>query len=554
MMNRLSILSSFCKVTCILGTIVWLFLPNVATAHFPWLVVKKRATDSPEVHCFFSESTVDSSAEFLKYVEDANVWMMRRDGTKAKMVLKEKDDVLRKSLSGAEAESVLLLEKQFGILERGDAKFLLKYYAKTGPSLRHSCWRVVPTGQALKLDAVPSWQGEKIQVRVTFQQKPVANAEVTLVRDGEELEGQLVTDAAGLAVHSISKEPVDAFRVKWVEKKAGKLDGRPYSEVRHFTTVTFPRASYELLTTSNRYPPLPEPVTSFGAAFQGNTLYFYGGHTGDAHTYARELQSRTLWALDLKQPKPTWKSVVKGPHLQGLALITDGKTLYRLGGFTAKNNAEEKQDLWSQADCASFLPGGENWSDLPALPEPRSSFDACILDNKIYVIGGWALRGKASSIWHKTAWQLDLKDSEPAWKPLPAPAFQRRALAVAAHRGKVYVIGGMEREGGPTTRTAVYDPTKKKWTNGPRLVGHALTGFGSSAYEVNGKLVVSTYGGTVQELAADGKRWLVRGNLANERFFHRMLPISKAEVVLLGGASMEVGKFEEVELLNLGKN
>ena len=112
----------------------------------------------------------------------------------------------------------------------------------------------------------------------------------------------------------------------------------------------------------------------------------------------------------------------------------------------------------------------------------------------------------------------------------------------------------MQREGGPTTRTAVYDPTKKKWTNGPRLVGHALTGFGSSAYEVNGKLVVSTYGGTVQELAADGKRWLVRGNLANERFFHRMLPISKAEVVLLGGASMEVGKFEEVELLNLGKN
>ena len=33
-----------------------------------------------------------------------------------------------------------------------------------------------------------------------------------------------------------------------------------------------------------------------------------------------------------------------------------------------------------------------------------------------------------------------------------------------------------------------------------------------------------------------------------------MLPISKAEVVLLGGASMEVSKFEKVELLNLGKN
>ena len=553
MVNRLSILAPSCKASCLLGILIGLFVPGVATAHFPWLVVGQRDTDSPEVRCFFSESSVDSAAEFLKYVQDAEVWMMHRDGTKTKMALKEKGNVLSKSLSGAETESILLLKKQFGILERGDVKFLLKYYAKTGPSLKHSGWRGVPTGQVLQLDAVPSWEGGKIQLRVTFQQKPAANAEVTLVRGGEELDGPLVTDAAGLVVHSVSKDPIDAFRVKWVEKKPGKLDGQPYSEVRHFTTVTFPRASYELLPTSNRYPPLPKPVTSFGAAFQGNTLYFYGGHTGDSHTYAREMQSRTLWALDLKQPKPGWRSILKGPHLQGLALVTDGKALYRLGGFTARNDAEEKQDLWSQAECASFLPGSEKWSDLPALPEPRSSFDACILDNKIYVIGGWALRGKSPSTWHETAWELDLKDPQRSWKPLAAPPFQRRALAVAAHQGKVYAIGGMQKAGGPTTRVAVYDPTKKKWSSGPRLVGHSLTGFGASAYEVNGRLIVSTYGGTVQELAADGGRWLVRGNLANERFFHRMLPISKSEVVLLGGASMEVGKFEEVELLNLGK-
>ena len=554
MVNRFSVLPLSCKAGCLLGIVFGLFMPGLATAHFPWLVVGHRDTDTPEVRCFFSESSVESAAEFLKYVQDAKVWMMRRDGTKTKLLLKKKGDVLRKPLTGAESESILLLEKQFGILERGGVNFLLKYYAKTGPSLRHSGWRAVPTSRVLKLDVVPSWERGKIQVRVTFQQKPAANAEVTLVRGGEELDGPLVTDAAGLLVHSVSKNPVDALRVKWVEKNPGKLDGQTYSEVRHFTTVTFPRASYELLPTSNRFPRLPEPVTSFGAAIQGNTLYFYGGHTGDAHTYAREMQSQTLWALDLKQPKPVWRPILKGPHLQGLALVTDGKALYRLGGFTAKNNAEEKQNLWSQAKCASFLPGSGNWSDLPDLPEPRSSFDACILDNKIYVIGGWALRGKSPSIWHETAWKLDLKDPQRSWKPLAAPPFQRRALAVAAHRGKVYAIGGMQRVGGPTTRVAVYDPSKNKWSSGPRLVGHSLTGFGASAHGVNRKLVVSTYGGTVQELASDGRRWLVRGNLANERFFHRMLPISQAEVVLLGGASMEVGKFEEVELLDLGKN
>jgi N-acetylneuraminic acid mutarotase len=301
-----------------------------------------------------------------------------------------------------------------------------------------------------------------------------------------------------------------------------------------------------------KYPALPEKVTSFGAAILDGRLYIYGGHTGRAHAYDRDAQGCTLRRLDLRNPK-AWETMVEGPGLQGLALVADGAKLYRLGGFTAKNQKGEDQDLWSQADVASYDPDQNRWLDLSPMPEPRSSFDAAVLDHKIYAVGGWKLAGDADEQWHTKAWVLDVSAGNPQWQPIPDPPFQRRALAVAAFDGKVFVIGGMPREGEPSKRVDIYDPQTQQWSQGPTLQGEAMDGFGPAAFATGGRLYVSTYGGLLQRLADDGQSWQTVARLERARFFHRMLPLSDTQLILVGGASMEAGKFDQIDVVDVAQ-
>jgi N-acetylneuraminic acid mutarotase len=305
-------------------------------------------------------------------------------------------------------------------------------------------------------------------------------------------------------------------------------------------------------TSSVNYPPIPEKVTSFGAAVLDGQLYIYGGHTGGAHAYDKNSQANTLRRLDLGKPK-AWQALAQGPGLQGLALVACNGKLYRVGGFTAKNEKGDDHDLWSQAGVACYDPATNQWTDLSPLPEPRSSFDSAVLDKKIYVIGGWKLAGDEEEHWHKSACVLDLSAATPQWQKIPEPPFQRRALAVAAFDGKIYVIGGMQQEGGPTKQVDIFDPQTGKWSQGPSLHGERMDGFGPSAFATGGRLYVSTYSGSLQQLAKDGQSWEIVRDLERARFFHRMLPLSDSQLISVGGANMESGKYDQVDVIDLSR-
>ena len=299
-------------------------------------------------------------------------------------------------------------------------------------------------------------------------------------------------------------------------------------------------------------PDLPEELTSFGASVLGGKVYVYGGHTGEAHSYSTAEQSNRLWCLNTQNPKSGWQQISTGPRLQGLGLVAWNGKLIRIGGFTAMNEEGEDHDLQSQALVAAFDIATKTWSDLPALPEPRSSLDAAVLGDFVYVIGGWQLSGESSdSQWHSTAWRLNLADEHAKWESIANPPFRRRAVSVAAHDGKLFVIGGMQQKGGPTTRTAVYDPGKDQWSDGPELPGRGMAGFGSASFECDGRLFVSSLGGFVYQLSEDGQEWLAVAEMEPARFFHRMLPVNESRMLLLGGANMEIGKFTNIEAVEI---
>ena len=296
-------------------------------------------------------------------------------------------------------------------------------------------------------------------------------------------------------------------------------------------------------------PPLEKSVTSFGAAIVGESLYVYGGHYGEAHHYSNTSQSNELLRLNLKKPAG-WEAIATGPRLQGLAMVAHDGKLYRVGGFTAHNEEGEEHDLRSTADFARFDPETGKWEDLSPLPAPRSSHDAVVIGDMLYVVGGWAL-GEGDQQWHDTALVVDLSQPQLQWKELPQPPFKRRALSTGAVEGKLYAIGGMQEEGGPTTRVDMFDPATGKWSEGPSLPGKPMEGFGSSAFEADGKLFVSTIEGNLYRLSADAKTWEADRKLETARFFHRMLPVGEHQLLFVGGANMSIGKFDHLEVIDI---
>lgn len=303
--------------------------------------------------------------------------------------------------------------------------------------------------------------------------------------------------------------------------------------------------------TTAEFPDLPMPLTSFGAARTPDAIYVYGGHTGSAHSYSSAEQSNQLLRLKLDQLEAGWQEIAEGPRLQGLAMVAHGNRVIRLGGFTARNDRDQEQDLHSRSSVALYDPASGAWSELPDLPEPRSSFDAAILGSRIYVVGGWQLDDPHDAQWHQTAWVLDLDAPSAAWEALPEPPLVRRALAVVGHDEKLYVIGGMQRDGGPTTATAVYDPASSRWSEGPSLPGPPMNGFGAAAASVGGKLIVSTIEGDLLQLADDADSWRKIGQSRDAKFFHELVPLDEHHLLSIGGANMETGKFRQLEVIDL---
>lgn len=513
-------------------------------AHFLWLV-----TEGDKVHVYFSEMAKPDDPSLLDRVTAAKVWAQVRDGRKTKTTdieIKKGEESLVGTLP--EDATVCGLTHNYGLLTRGDVSFLLKYSAKIYTSPMPADWKSTNDAERLPLEVTPKMAGQKLQLLVTWKGKPLAGSAIQVEAEGmDKFEG--TTNAEGL----VECEPVSgvlSVRAKHQEEIMGELDGKAYSSVRHYSTLTLNYAKPAVTASTTTWPVLPKAITSFGGAVIGDHLYVYGGQAGGAHQYSSEEQSGDFRRLSLNGENAAWENLPGGPKLTGLALVPYEGKLYRVGGFTVKNAKGEDSNLVSQSSFAQYDPATQTWTDLVALPEARSSHDAAVLDGKLYVVGGWQLKGEDESEWHTTAWVCDLTKPELQWVALPSPSFQRRAVSLAAYQGKIFVSGGMDKDDGPSLRVDIFDTKTNTWSQGPSLQGSGMEGFGNSAFEINGKLVATSMSGAIQQLSDDGKSWAVVGQLNSPRFFHRLLSWHDKQGVIVGGGNMQTGKTDDLELLD----
>jgi RNA polymerase sigma factor (sigma-70 family) len=106
-----------------------------------------------------------------------------------------------------------------------------------------------------------------------------------------------------------------------------------------------------------------------------------------------------------------------------------------------------------------YDPNANTWSKKADIPTNRMTQRSCVVDGKIYVIGGWTDGGFTSAV--------EAYDSATdKWEKKTNISTKRAEFAIGVVNGKIYVIGG---HSGPDPQPAlsiveVYDPKTDTWT------------------------------------------------------------------------------------------
>jgi uncharacterized GH25 family protein/N-acetylneuraminic acid mutarotase len=501
-------------------------------AHFVFIVPQK---DGTSVKVVFSEDLEPDEGVDIEKIAGLKLNALHDGGKQAPVECKIGEHCLVGE-PGLADPRVVFGSLDYGVLRRGDAKpFLLKYHPKA--VLPGADETSATLGENAPLELVPVLADTSVTFKLLAAGKPVPEAEVTVLKpDGEKEKVQ--TDKDG-RTRAFTESGRYVARARHDEIRSGEHDGQKYDEVRHYATLVVDLGTPLQQVRSDAaplYPPLPQAVSSFGAAVCDGWAYVYGGHAGKAHEYSTDTVIGAFLRLKLDGGK-TWEELPGDAPLQGLALVAHQGRLYRIGGMQPRNKPGDKADNHSLSTCARFDPAARKWEPLPDLPEGRSSHDAVVVGDRVHVAGGWRLKGVGvEPVWHDTALVLDLANNDPKWEPFQQP-FQRRALTAAAFQDKVYVIAGLSPDAKTHLTVNVYDPAQGEWTTGPDIPGPPMNGFTPASCVAGGRLYLTPADGKVLRLSERGDAWEEVGQLKEPRFVHRMLPVTDDCLLVVGGAS-----------------
>ena len=546
-----------CKRSCAtlaLCGVALLAVVRPCEAHMLW--TKRILIDNkPHAFLFFGESALDEAYHMPESLADSKVWLRAANGKRRELATKPLETFDRIGLVaplGDDESCVLEASERYGVY--GTA--LLSYAAKYAHANSAKELNTAGPSKELKLDIVPHVVADRLELAVLWNGEPLAGAKVSLrVGDDEEAIEKTTDEKGRVTFKPQGKGTVSILTSRMDESQSGELTGKPYDHSLQYTSLTidWPAGIADGSTDPARdLTSLPEPLSSFGAAVAGGWLYVYGGHTGTEHEHSAANLSKHFRRVEL-DGAGEWEDLPMQLPLQGLAMVAHGGKVYRIGGMNARNaTVDDEEDLHSTDEFAEFDPATNKWTVLTPLPAPRSSHNAVVIGDRLYVVGGWALAGSSPGEWQTDALVYNVADPGEGWQKLPKPPFRRRALAVSHWNGRLVALGGLDDEGEVSQRVDMFDPQSGQWMQGPELSGAGHAGFGVSAWNLYGRLYVSGLSGILYRLNDEGTAWEEVAQLDKPRFFHQLVPASNGGILAVGGASRE-GHIADIEWIDVRK-
>jgi PKD repeat protein len=207
--------------------------------------------------------------------------------------------------------------------------------------------------------------------------------------------------------------------------------------------------------------------------------------------------------------------------------VVDGK-IYAIGGGDCPNY-NNYLDFVSSSTVEEYDPATDTWSTKSSMSTTRWDHSACVVDGKIYILGGsdsWPWEGiftmemydPATDTWTSIETTLPraiigagtavvngkiyvfggelagngnrTDEYDPAtntWTQKTDMPTKRDDVSCGVLNGKIYVIGGESKTYEVLNTVEVYDPTTDTWTEGEPIIIPRWT---HTSYNVNGKIYV----------------------------------------------------------------
>ena len=229
-------------------------------------------------------------------------------------------------------------------------------------------------------------------------------------------------------------------------------------------------------------------IYGFGAVKVSKNIYIIGGENDDTR-----LSKVSIYNVETK----TWKN---GPSLREarsrFGVCVDSKnTIYVLGGlsdntYVGRNSAE-------LLHCDRNGEPTGDWQALPSMTKKRCFFEAAVIDDKVYAVGGYSkgmlkdmeVFDNKLNVWkecrpmsqNRHGHAVATFDEEiyvfgkdgvcekynpvtDTWTAIASCPNKTSFRGSAVFDGEIYLVGGLNK-----TETDIYDAKTNKWSTGPQL-------------------------------------------------------------------------------------
>lgn len=186
---------------------------------------------------------------------------------------------------------------------------------------------------------------------------------------------------------------------------------------------------------------MPSQRSHFSTSAVDGRIYAFGGlksSMGNPNLSVDEYDPVTdRWSVRLEEPRDRSNAPIHLSASMHSTSVVDGR-IYLVGA------------LWGEGRTTVFDPNSATWTSETSAPTPRRSLSTCVVEGRIYAIGGRTMGD--DDVW---GWQADfvpmVEAYDPAtrsWAPIPDMTVARADLAASAVDGTIYAIGGRADEHG----------------------------------------------------------------------------------------------------------
>lgn len=279
--------------------------------------------------------------------------------------------------------------------------------------------------------------------------------------------------------------------------------------------------------------PAPAARTEVTAARVGSTFLVVGGYVDGM------VATNRVDAYDAEADRWGEAADYPIPVHHGAAVAWNGSVLV-LGGYTT--SAFVPTDLAFRYD-----PAEDAWAPIARLPEARGAHGAAVVGDRVHLVGGVGTDGDLLA----TVQVYDARND--TWSDGPEFPMPRDHLAVTAHEGVVYAVGGREQSFATNTpRVDALHVANGSWSRVPDM---PTARGGLAAAIVRGHVVAvggEEAGGTFPQVEAYDPRagaWVTLPDLPTPRHGLAVGELGGELVTLLGGPEPGFTTSDAVERL-----